>query len=80
MREIPTWDNPSGDYCADCRSLYESIGLFNVVRCSDPVHCGGMRPMARGPRFPRRPRGYCDEAAAVVSNADACGRCVSCVR
>jgi hypothetical protein len=29
----------------------------------------------------QRPPGYCDEAAAVVTNADdACGRCASCTR
>jgi hypothetical protein len=30
--------------------------------------------------FETRPPGYCDEAAAVVTNADACGRCASCTR
>jgi hypothetical protein len=27
-----------------------------------------------------RPPGYCDEVGTVVTNADACGRCASCIR
>jgi hypothetical protein len=48
--DIPVWDNPSGDYCHVCRSMGEALGIPRVVHCSDPINCGGMHPMAQGPR------------------------------
>lgn len=38
QKDAPLSDNPSGLYCPSCRSC----GLYH---CSDPEHCGGMRPM-----------------------------------
>jgi hypothetical protein len=34
----PVSDNPSGQYCPECRAT-------GLLHCSDPVNCGGMRPM-----------------------------------
>jgi hypothetical protein len=45
-RHVPIWDNPSGDYCSECRAM----GIPLVVHCADPINCGGMKPMAQGPR------------------------------
>lgn len=42
--DAPLVDNPSGEYCPDCRAV-------GMSHCSDPVNCGGMRPM-RQPAAP----------------------------
>jgi hypothetical protein len=44
LREAPLCDNPSGMYCPACRA----VGLSH---CSDPEHCGEMRPMRHGERL-----------------------------
>ena len=46
---IPECDNPSGNYCPDCR-------WAGMMHCSDVEYCGGMRQM-------RTPDGGCKRHA-----------------